>query len=259
MMGHIAKFREKLAAGRVCLGTAVTYTDPAVVETLCDSVDFLWLDLEHSPTSLESLLTHLIAARAGGAPALVRVPSSETAMIKRVLDQGAEGIIVPQVRSADEVRQVVNACRYPPVGTRGFGPRRPSNYGRERSEEFTTKANQTIFVVIQIETADAVRNLDAILAVPGIDSIVLGPNDLSGALGLMGQTNHPKVMETLGMIIDKTRKAGLHVGTGGAASEDYAVAAVKMGVRWIQSGGDFGYLVAYADQLFGRIRKRLEQ
>ena len=107
MICNIHKFRAKLKAGQVCLGPGVSFTDPAVTEALCDSVDFLWLDLEHSPIGLESLQAHLIAARAGGAPVLVRVPSGETAWVKRVLDIGAEGIILPQAGSLGEVEQFV--------------------------------------------------------------------------------------------------------------------------------------------------------
>src|SRR5205823_2432532 len=135
MICNIHKFRDKLKTGRLCLGAGVSFTDPAVTEALCDSVDFLWLDLEHTPISLESLQAHLIAARAGGAPALVRVPSGEIGWVKRVLDVGAEGIILPQARSVAEVQAFVAACRYPPLGQRGFGPRRSGNYGRNSGPE----------------------------------------------------------------------------------------------------------------------------
>src|SRR5258708_6784198 len=145
-MNHIDLFRERLDSGRLCLGPAITFSDPAVTEALAPSVDFVWIDLEHNPTSLESLAAHLIAARAGGTPALVRVPSSDVAWIKRVLDTGAEAVIVPQVRSADEVRQVVSACRYPPQGTRGFGPRRAADYGRRNAAEYVPEANVRGFV-----------------------------------------------------------------------------------------------------------------
>ena len=114
MICNIHKFRDKLAAGNFCLGAGITFQDPAVTEALCPSVDFLWIDLEHNPTSLESMTTHLMAARAGGTPAIVRIPSSDVAWIKRVLDSGAEGIILPQAKSASEIQAFVSACRYPP-------------------------------------------------------------------------------------------------------------------------------------------------
>src|SRR5688572_9087445 len=130
MYTAIREFRRKLEAGRFCLGAAITLSDPAVTEALGRSVDFFWIDLEHTPLSLESLHAHLIAARAVNVAAIVRTPGSEVSFIKRVLDMGAGGIIVPQVRSASEVRTVIDACRYKPQGDRGYGPRRASNYGR---------------------------------------------------------------------------------------------------------------------------------
>jgi 2-keto-3-deoxy-L-rhamnonate aldolase RhmA len=257
MISHIHKFREKLNSGRFCLGAGISFYDPAVTEALCDSVDFLWIDLEHNPTSLESLQSQLIAARAGGAPALVRVPTSDVAWIKRVVDTGAEGIIVPQVRSAEEVRQIVSNCRYPTLGTRGYGPRRPSNYGRNGGAEYLAHANEHLFVCVQIESIDAVRELDEILAVKGLDSIVLGPQDLSGSMGMLGQVHHPKVAETIAHIVTQARKAGLYVGMGMGNDVDFAVEAAKLGVQWVQCGSDFSYMVAFADQLYGRVRARL--
>jgi len=259
MITHIHKFRQKMDAGQLCLGTAVTCSDPALTEALCDSVDFLFFDLEHSPTSLEALQAHLIAARAGGAPAVVRVPGAEVSWIKRVLDTGAEGILVPQITSVAEVCSVVAACRYPPLGNRGYGPRRPSNYGRNGGADYIRHANQHLFVAVQIETAAAVQDVDAILAVPGLDSVVVGPNDLAASLGYIGQLHHPEVLDTIQRVVGKARQAGLYVGMGMGPSEDYACLAAKTGVQWIQCGGDCSYLVAFADQLFGRIRQRLAE
>jgi 2-dehydro-3-deoxyglucarate aldolase/4-hydroxy-2-oxoheptanedioate aldolase len=256
-MNHVDRFRQKLDSGKLCLGPSITLSDPAVTEALAPSVDFVWIDLEHNPTSLESLSSHLIAARAGGTTALVRVPSSDTAWIKRVLDTGAEAVIVPQIRSADEVRQVVSACRYPPQGTRGFGPRRSAEYGRANAAEYVVAANRRVFVAVQIENAEAFRDLDAILAVPGVDSIVIGPYDLSGALGMLGQVQHPTVVEAVGSIAKKARAAGRYVGIGMAADVEHTLQAARQGVQWVQCGGDYGYMIEFADQLYGRIRERL--
>ncbi len=170
---------------------------PPWSKRFCDSVDFFWIDLEHNPINLETLMGHLIAARAGGSPALVRVPSSEISWTKRVLDSGAEGIILPQARSAEEIRQFVSACRYPPQGTRGFGPRRPTNYGRFGGEEYLSHANRELFVVAQIETVSALDEIDEIVAIEGLDSLVVGPYDLSGSMGMLGQVHHPQVLEAV--------------------------------------------------------------
>jgi 4-hydroxy-2-oxoheptanedioate aldolase len=257
MFTALQRFREKINAGRFCLGAGIRLSDPAVTEALADSVDFVWIDLEHSPIGVESLLAHLIAARAGNTAALVRVPSSDVAWIKRVLDIGAPAVIVPQVHSVEEVRGVVAACRYPPVGQRGFGPRRSSNYGRDGGVEHLKRANEQIFVCVQIETAEAVRDVDAIVAVDGLDSIVVGPNDLAGALGFPGQPREPRVQETIRTVVSKARKAGKIVGMGMGPDSEHALEAARIGVQWLQCGGDCGYMVQAVDILFGGIRNRI--
>ena len=259
MISHIHKFRERLKAGDVCLGVGITFSDPTVTEALCDSVDFVWIDLEHNPMSVESMTGHLIAARAGGAPALVRVPCGDIGWIKRVLDSGAEGIIFPQAGSADDVRAFVSACRYPPMGTRGYGPRRPSNYGRDGGIEYLERANRELFVVAQIETAGALADVDKIVAIRGLDSIVIGPNDLSGSMGLPGQPRHPDVLAAIRTIVKKAKAAGLPVGIGMGGDVGHACEAAQMGVQWIQCGSDFSYMNNYADRLYADIRKAISK
>jgi 2-keto-3-deoxy-L-rhamnonate aldolase RhmA len=253
----IQAFRKKMDAGQLCLGPGITFSDPAVIEALAESVDFVWIDLEHNPIGTEALLAHLIAARAGSVPALVRVPSADVAWIKRVLDIGAMGIIVPQVKSVEEVRVATAACRYPPMGARGYGPRRPARYGRDAGAEYVREANQHVFLAVQIEAVEALNELDAIVRVPGLDSIVVGPMDLSGSMGLLGQLSHPQVAAAIARIVRTARQAGLYVGIGMGQNVDYATYAAELGVQWIQCGGDVSYMIGYADQLFGQIRARL--
>ena len=141
-------------------------------------VDFVWIDLEHNATTTEAMLGHLIAARAGGAASIVRIPNNDVGWIKRVLDSGAEGIILPRCYSAREAAEFVSACRYPPMGTRGFGPRRPMEYGRIAQPEYLRQANRDVFVVVQVETVEILDELDQVLELEGLDSLVLGPQDL---------------------------------------------------------------------------------
>ncbi len=255
MICNIHKFRDKLRSGHVCLGTSISFTDPAASEALCESADFLWIDLEHTPISLESLQAHLIAARAGGAPAIVRVPSSEIAWVKRVLDIGAEGVILPQGKSAREIAEWVAACRYPPVGCRGFGPRRSSNYGRRAN--YLAHANDNVFVAVQIETSEALDALDAILEIRGIDSLVIGPADLAGALhGKPGEVN--LMLEQIALVSTKARQKGLSVGIGMGPDPDFAVRVAGLGVQWMQCGGDCSFMLRAADACYEEIRKRLK-
>jgi 2-keto-3-deoxy-L-rhamnonate aldolase RhmA len=257
-MESIGTFRAKLSAGRLCLGAAVTFSDPLVTEALAEAVDFIWIDQEHSPLSPEALAGHLLAARSRGTPALVRVTAGETAFIKPVLDAGADGIIVPQVRSVEEVQRAVADCRYPPQGTRGYGPRVPSNFGRAGGADFVRRANAGVFAAVMIETREAVEAIDPILAVPGLDSVVLGPYDLSGALGHLGEVEHPQVVAALEHVIARARAAGCFVGSGMGPDPDYAVRMARRGVQWVQAGGDYGYLVSFIDSLTRRVHAQLE-
>ncbi len=254
MFEPIRQFRRKLQAGQLCFGASVTLSDPAVSEVLGRQVDFLWIDLEHTPLGLESLQAHLIAARAVGVAAIVRVPSSEDWMIKRVLDTGAGGIIVPQVRSAAEVRRVVETCRYKPDGNRGYGPRRASNYGADASYLDTCK---DLFVCAQIENVDALCELDQIVQVQGLDSLALGPYDLAASMGYIRHPEQPKVVAAIQQVIDAARAHGLWVGLGGPADEEYAARAIQQGVQWLQSGSDFEYMSQFLKPFFQRVQERL--
>jgi 4-hydroxy-2-oxoheptanedioate aldolase len=253
-MKPIERFRGEMRAGRLQVGAGIGLSDPLVSDILAGSLDFLWIDLEHSPVSPEALSGHLLAARARGKPGIVRVPMPGTAFLKPVLDLGADGIIVPQVRTVEEVRQAVADCRYPPVGSRGFGPRVPSDYGRVPTPEFTAAANREVFAAVMIETAEALAAIDEIVRVPGLDSVVIGPMDLSASLGMLGECEHPKVVAAIERIIAAARNAGIFVGAGMGVQADYAVLMGKRGCHWVQVGGDHGYLVWAADRLVADIR-----
>lgn len=257
MFESILQFRQRLSAGEVCIGASITFSDPLVSDALGDSVDFLWIELEHSAMRPEALQGHFLAARNRGIPALVRVPGSDTPFIKPVLDTGADGIIVPQVRTADEARRVVNDCRYPPLGQRGYGPRVPSNYGRDGGAAYIERANQAVFASVQIENREAVDCIDEIIAIPGLDSVVIGPWDLSASLGVMGDVEHPQVVAAIEMVIEKARGAGLFVGTGMGPDANYAVRMARRGIQWIQVGGDYMYLIKYTDRMMADIRSQL--
>lgn len=257
MTSPIRAFREKLDAGRLCLGAAVTLSDPAVTEALGPHVDFLWIDLEHSPMSLEAMQAHLIAARATATPALVRVPQCDVAWIKRVLDAGADGIIVPQIRSAAEARDVVANCRYFPLGSRGYGPRRAARYGQTNPSDYLSAANNDLFVTVQIENVAAVAEIDEIVRIPHLNSIALGPWDLSYSMGSPGEVTAGDVLATLKRVVAAARAAGKNVGTGCGSDPSFAAAAAGWGVQWIQLGGDVEYLQHGARNVFEQTRTAL--
>jgi 2-keto-3-deoxy-L-rhamnonate aldolase RhmA len=251
---HMLRMREKLRAGEIVLGAGITLSDPAVTEAIAPSVDFVWIDLEHNALTVQAMLGHLIAARAGGCASIVRIPSNDVGWVKRVLDSGAEGIILPRAYSASEVAAFVAACRYPPMGTRGFGPRRPMQYGRLEQQDYLQRANRELFVVAQVETVELVAELDALLKIEGLDSLVLGPQDLSGSMGKLGRTTDPDVVAAMKMICTKARAAGKFIGSGLGANPAFAKLLRECGVQWMQAGNDFEYMIRACDQTFAEIR-----
>jgi len=253
-MSTMNSFQEKISQGQACLGTAITLFDPTVTEALTNVLDFVWIDMEHAPMSLETVQSHVMATRGTKTTPLVRVAWNDPVLMKPVLDLGAAGIIVPLVRTVADVERAVSACRYPPEGIRGFGPRRASNYGQQGGAEFCRQANESVMTIVQIEHVDALENLDKILAVEGLTSVVVGPNDLAGSLGHMGDTGHPAVTEAIEAVISKAQDRGVPMGLAiGGEVEDLA-RWIDKGVRWLAISADFHFLLQSVTQLVEGVR-----
>lgn len=254
-MDNAQYFRNKLATGKTVLGTCITFIDPTITEALSRFMDFVWIDTEHNPMSLERVQGHIMATKGSETTPLVRVPANDAVLIKPVLDIGAAGVIVPLVKTADDVRMAVSACRYPPEGVRGFGPRRPSNFGARSGPDFCQAANQAIITIVQIEQKEALNNLAQILAVPGLTSIVVGPNDLAASLGFTGQPRHPEVLRAIDTVIAKAREAKVPMGIAVGDDPDLLVEWADKGVNWIAIAADYALLTRSASQLTGRVRE----
>ena len=252
-MENANKFRDKIRIGQPCLGLGISFNDPAVTESLCTTLDFVWIDMEHTGMSLESVQGHIMATKGTDTAPLVRVPWNDPVLIKPVLDMGAAGVIAPMVRNAEEARNAVAACRYPPDGIRGFGPRRPADYGRHFGPEFCKRANESIIVIAQIEHIDAIKNIDEILAVPGLTGIVFGPYDLSGSMGHMAEPGHPEVVQAMEMVVAKASKTKLFIGMG-VGDARQAKEWLDKGVQWLLLGVDFGLLVKTTTQIANDVR-----
>lgn len=252
----IERFRHRLEAGEHLCGISIYSTDPQITEAVADSVDFVWIDQEHGAMGMEALRGHLLAARSRRCAAIVRTASSEIASIKPILDAGAPGIVVPQVTSAEEVSRVVSACRYPPVGQRGFGPLVPSDYGRQEGV-YVERANAAVFVAVMIEHIEAVDAIDEIVAIDGLDSIVIGPMDLSGSLSVLGQASHPEVVAAMERTIAAARAANMPIGSGMAADPDFAAEQAARGIQWMQVGVDLSYLTAGVDATMASLARTL--
>lgn len=189
-------FKDRLVQGKPLIGTILTLGLPAVAETLSRcGFDWLWIDMEHAPLNLEAI-QQLLQAKSKECAAFVRIPANDEVWIKRILDLGADGIIVPQVRTAQEAQQAVTASKYPPQGTRSVGIARAHGYGMDFAD-YVKEANEKLMVILQIEHELGVQNIDAILQVPGVDAIIIGPYDLSGSLGRLGDVYDPVVQSAI--------------------------------------------------------------
>ena len=248
-------FRRKLRGSDPCLGTCVTFSDATVTEALAPVLDFVWIDMEHNPLSLEAVQAHIMATSGSQTTPLVRVRWNDPVLIKPVLDIGAAGIIVPLIRTADDARRAVAACKYPPDGIRGFGPRRPSRYGTIGGPDYCRAANESVITIVQIEHADAVRNLAEIMSVPGLTSIVIGSQDLSGSLGYMGQPRHPEVLKVIDSVIEQARRAGMPVGMALGDAPEVLCEWQAKGVQWFAIGADFLLLQRAAADVAGHLRR----
>ena len=249
----IKGFGRRLRNREFQLGATVSSTDVAVAEAMAASdLDFIMLDTEHSPISPETVQTLVMAIHGAGTPVLVRVGGLEPIRLMHPLDVGAAGVIVPRVRNADEVRWVVEQTRYPPVGLRGFGPRRAGGYGRTTAE-YVAGSSDNVGVVVQIETAEAVANLAEIVSVPGLDGLLVGPNDLSAALGVPGQTGSRPVRDVMRRVVDVCRDAGLAAGTATMPATGEVRRVQSFGWTFVVAGVDLFYMVDALDSFLADI------
>ena len=232
--------KEKLAQGRQPLGTFVGTGSPAVVECLgCAGLDFVVLDNEHSPVEAETTASMVRAAELRNVTPLARVREISRPAILKLLDVGVQGLIVPDVRSTEDVRRVVDYAKYAPVGRRGFCPSRKDGWGTDpQCGVLDTMAhfNQETLVIPQCETVEALSDIETIAAMDGVDGIFIGPFDLSISMGMPGDFENPQFRAALARILSACRAAGkpclIFAGDGAGAAVRFAQGydAVAMGL-----------------------------
>jgi 2-dehydro-3-deoxyglucarate aldolase len=251
-MGH--DFRARLKRRDKLLGTMVTLPTPATAEILAGlGFDWLFVDGEHGPLETRELLGVLQAVSRDVA-CLVRVPEASEVPIKKALDLGAAGIIVPQVNTAEQAADVVRFARYAPEGARGVGLARAHGYGM-RFREYVESANAEIAVVVQAEHARAVDNIESIVRVPGVDAVLLGPYDLAASLGKMGQVDDPVVVAAIRRVTEVCVAAGMPLGYFGVTAATVAP-YVERGYTLIVAGVDTLFLGQAAKALLADLRKK---
>lgn len=243
------QLKAALNAHRLVLCLALTHTrtpDVPAIAAAC-GYDAVYVDLEHTATSLETAAMLCASARGAGIAGLVRVPSHEPSTITRVLDNGAVGVIVPHVSTVAVARGVVDAARFPPIGHRSIaGPNVVSGYAPLTPTELTAALQRETVVAVMIETPEGVRDCEAIAAVDGLDMIIIGPSDLTAELGIHAQYEHPDFLDAVRTIASACRAHDVALGIAGIHSLDLLGDFVKLGLRFISAGTDVGMLTAAA-------------
>lgn len=187
MSEQLERFKAKIAAGKIACGAVVSLSDPAVSELVgMAGYDFVWIEGEHAALDKRDIQLHMMGARAGGAAAMVRLTGREPGLVKPVLDMGPDIIAFPWINTAQDAKEAVAACRYPPDGVRGFNPQRAGRYGQMGQSNYVRVARSETLLWMIVEQKAGFENLDEILRVDGVDGVVLGPGDLSVDLGSFG-------------------------------------------------------------------------
>jgi 2-keto-3-deoxy-L-rhamnonate aldolase RhmA len=246
--------RKLLQEGKPAIGATVTVPSPEVAAQLANmGFDFLWIEMEHSPVTLETLRSMILATRGLKAMPFTRVPVNELWTAKRVLDQGSLGVIFPFTATPELARQAVAACKYPPEGSRGFGPGL-AGFRWPAPEGYVKFANRNVMVITIIEQAKAVDQIEEIASVPGIDVLFIGVNDLSYSLGLSGRQDEPKLQEAIKKIVEAGKRHNIPLGRP-AGTPEQVQQFMKEGFLFFQAASELGMMAAGANSLLKPLGK----
>lgn len=246
---------DKVRSGRPVFGTWLNIPHPIAAEILAQGgFDFLLMDGEHSPIHPDLVAGLLTATELRGCPVIYRVRANREDLIKGALDAGASGISVPLVHSPDDAARAIAAAKYPPLGRRGIGPWRASNYYQNYSA-YVSEANAKTVLVLQIESREAVRDIDKIAALPDFDVLFVGPDDLAGSLGLAIGGLHPELIAAYKKVARAAKKHGKAMGID-LSTVDRLDTYMELGFRFFTHGADTSYLMTGAQDTCRAARQR---
>jgi 4-hydroxy-2-oxoheptanedioate aldolase len=249
--------RAALAEGRITLGVGVRGLRSGEIARIMKSAGFDWLfiDLEHGPSSVETAFSISVAALDAGIVPIVRVPAGEMVLAARCLDGGALGVFASHIDTVEDAQAAVNALRFPPLGHRSAGGNYPQlGFRGGSAKDVIPVIEQATMIMATLETGAAVENAAAIAAVPGIDVLTMGLNDLSVDLGIPGQLGHDKIAAAVAKVVDASRSAGKHAGFGGVYQPDLMKKYIGLGMQMILCGNDVGLLFAAAQERANFVR-----
>ena len=243
--------KQRLASGKMALGFGVHHLRTVAAPVLASATghDWMFIDTEHGAFSVQETTQLCIAALPTGVTPIVRVCAGALDEATRALDNGALGIVVPHVDTATDAKRIADAFHYPPMGHRSWGGP-PAIYGFRApgNAEAQAAINGEILTVVMLESPEAIRNADAIAAVPGVDVLFIGTSDLTAELGISGQMGHPKVVDAYQAVGEACRRHGKILGMGGVYDEENAARYVSMGARFLLTGSDHSYIMSGASQ-----------
>jgi 2-keto-3-deoxy-L-rhamnonate aldolase RhmA len=248
--------RERLERGELSLGVGIRVLRSVEVAKAMKTAGFDWLfiDLEHGALSIETASQMCLAGLDAGISPLVRIPNGEYSLATRLLDNGALGIVVPHVETAEEARTIVERLRYPPAGHRGVYGIMPQ-FDYKPNKDMTTSLNASNLIAVMLESSNAITNAEAIAAVPGIDVLLIGTNDLCLEMGVQGQLGHARVVDAYARMIAACKKHNKWPGMGGVYDDALMQQYIDMGSRFILAGGDLGFLMDGAAKRAASLRK----
>jgi 2-keto-3-deoxy-L-rhamnonate aldolase RhmA len=245
LAGNLA--RERLERGELSLGVGIRVMRSVEVAKAIKSAgyDWLFIDLEHGALSIETVSQICLAALDADISPLVRVPNGDYSLATRLLDNGAVGIVVPHVETAEEARTIADRLRYPPEGHRGMFSIMPQFDYKPRAD-MTALLNKSNLIAVMLESATAIDNAEEIAAVSGIDVLLIGTNDLCVEMGVPGNLGHDKIVDAYARMITACRKHGKWPGMGGVYETNLMHRYIAMGARFVLSGSDLGFLMESA-------------
>lgn len=252
--------KKKFDEGRVLVSSGTATSDESIIDVLgyqrC--IDVLWIEMEHSHIGLNEVFRDTLVAQQHDMGVIVRMPWNDPVRVKPLLDFGVDGLVFPMIKTADDVRLAVASCKYPPKGIRGYAPNRVAGYGTISDEEYLATADDSVFVIVQIEQKEAVENIEEICKVPGLDCVLFGCSDLSGSYGHLQQTHTPDIYAAIEKVCPVAKANGVKLACCMPPTDENMEYFLKQGIQLFVGGGDSGWVAAgahaYADKLNAHAR-----
>lgn len=254
-------FKQRLQARELLCGTHLQLPVPEHADIIAlAGFDYIWIDTEHSPIDDRTLLHCVELVKMHGTATMVRVPVNDYNRTKKVLEIWPDAIVFPMINTKEQAETAVRSTLYPPYGNRGFGPMRAVSYGNEDVNEYIEKGVFELARLVQVETSEAVANLDEILTVPYIDGFIIGPCDLAASVGELGKIEQPKTQALIRKAAECITAAGKSFGVSiGDASPEFLDFYLGLGANLISSGVDYGYLLNGAKEMQKRLSSAMRK